>query len=366
MIRHIRIAALLSMALLLAALASSCKKQRNATDSSQQYFISDSFFKQLGFDTTRIHTVESELNLIGSVAFDDDKVVKIFSFSGGIIQSLRVELGDYVRKGQTLAVIRSTEMADYQNQQVSALSDMELARKNALQAKDMYANQLISEKDYIAAQKELQKAESELRRINEILSIYGDETASGYTIKSPISGYIVQRNAAEDMEFRADSPDPLFTISNLNRIWVIGNVYESDIPKIKLGYEADVRTISYPDRIFKGKIDKIYNVIDPDTKALKIRVDLDNPELMLKPDMFANICVRYDEHIKLICIPSEAIVFDNSKNYVMVFHNKRDIETREVQIYRVTGSNTYILSGLQEGEVIITSNSLVIYNALHD
>jgi cobalt-zinc-cadmium efflux system membrane fusion protein len=361
--KALKISALLFLTALLIFTAS-CKTKQPA-DTEQKFAISDTFFKYLEFDTASVKQVEGELSLTGKVTFDENQVARIFAFTGGIIQTLKVQLGDYVQKGQVLAVIRSIEGADYSNQLVSAESNLETAKKNVDAVQNYFANGLASEKELASAQNDLKKAQSELDRINSILGTLGEDANQFIYIKSPTSGYIVEKNATENMVFRNDNPNSLFTIANLDKVFVIANVFESDIAKIKTGYEAEIITLSYPDKTFNGKIDKVYNVIDPDTKVLKVRIVLSNPELFLKPEMFANVVVRYNEDKKMVRIPSEAITFDKNKNFVMVFHSKSNVETREVHIYKVTGESTYILDGLKPGEVIISKNNLIIYNALN-
>ena len=342
-----------------------CKPQKQA-DPDPKFAISDTFFKYLGFDTARIEQVEGELSLTGKVTYDENQVARIYPLTGGIVTSLKVQLGDYVVKGQTLAILKSLEGADYSNQLVTAQSNLEVAKKNVESTKKFYDDGLASEKELIGAQNDYKKAESDLNRIKGIMGMVGEDSNQTISIKAPASGYIVDKNATENMEFRSDNPNSLFTIANLNRVYVIANVFESDISKIKEGFAANIITLSYPDKIFTGKIDKVYNVIDPDTKVLKVRIILPNSELILKPEMFANVVVRFNEDKHLIRIPSQAITYDKNKNYVMVYHSKTDIETREVNIYRVTGASTYILNGLKLGEVIISKNNLIVYNALND
>jgi cobalt-zinc-cadmium efflux system membrane fusion protein len=135
---------------------------------------------------------------------------------------------------------------------------------------------------------------------------------------------------------------------------------------VAVGYQAAIKTISYPDKVFTGKIDRVFNAIDPSTKAMKALVRISNANLELKPEMNATITVSYSEHKKLISVPSTAIIFDKSKNWVMVFKDRKTIETRQVEVYRQLGETSYLLSGLAEGETVITKNGLLIYDALND
>jgi cobalt-zinc-cadmium efflux system membrane fusion protein len=146
----------------------------------------------------------------------------------------------------------------------------------------------------------------------------------------------------------------------------LANVYESDISLIEPHMQAEVHTLSYPDSTFTGHIDKIYNILDPETRTMKVRIKLNNTGYLLKPEMNATINLAYNEGKDLIAIPSSAVIFDKSKNYVMVFHDKYNVETRPVEIYKQTGRVTYISNGLKEGEKVISKNQLLIYDALND
>ncbi|WP_460972210.1 efflux RND transporter periplasmic adaptor subunit, partial [Spirosoma migulaei] len=158
--------------------------------------------------------------------------------------------------------------------------------------------------------------------------------------------------------------DFLFTISNLDHVWVLANVYESDLANVKEGDQATITTLSYPDKIFHGRIDKIFNVLDPDSKTLKVRVTLDNADYRLKPEMFANVSVTYAGHDKRIAIPAKAVVFDKNRNFVVMVNNKNQPLVREVDIYKSIGPKTYLSGGLTPGDRVVTNNQLLIYNAL--
>jgi len=127
-----------------------------------------------------------------------------------------------------------------------------------------------------------------------------------------------------------------------------------------------VTTLSYPEKIFTGKLDKIFNIIDPETKAMKAIIKLNNPGFILKPEMSATIKLSYNESKQMIAIPSNAIIFDKSKNYVMVFKDRSNIETRQIELFRQVGGLTYISNGLKNGEKIMTNNQLLVYDALND
>jgi cobalt-zinc-cadmium efflux system membrane fusion protein len=144
----------------------------------------------------------------------------------------------------------------------------------------------------------------------------------------------------------------------------MANVFEADISKIHQNYNVEITTLSYPDDIIKGKIDKIYDVLDPVSKVMKVRIKIDNVNYQLKPGMFANVMLHYAENINKLTIPSKAVIFDNSKDYVIVYKSKCNMDTREVKIYKSVNEKTYINSGLEAGEEIIVNNNLLIYDQL--
>lgn len=319
-------------------------------------------------DTARLETVNNELNLTGKVTFNQDKVVKVFPLVGGHIEEVKADLGDYVKAGQVLSVIRSGDMADLEQQAVTAKSQLAVALKNMQVTEDMSQAGLSSQRDLVAAREQLQAAKGEVNRVAQRRQILGG-TGSVYIVKAPVSGFVVEKNAAQGMELRSDDPENLFTISNLDQVWIMANVYESDLANVRVGYEADITTLSYPDKVYKGKIDKIFNVLDPESKTMKVRVTLDNrymgpSDYALKPEMFTNVNVLYAGQDKRVAIPAKAIVFDKSRNFVVVVTPKGEPVVREVNVFKTIGDRAYLANGLQPNDRIVTQNQLLIYNAL--
>ncbi len=343
----------------------SCNQEENKPVETK-FSLTETLSKEKELAEVTIQTVESEITLTGKISFDEDKVARVFPLAGGFVRDLNVELGDYVKKGETMSIIRSPEIAGFTREGVAAESQVRMAEKNAQVASELYKSGNISEVELINSQKELENAKGELARIQAVLDMYGAGTGSTYPIKSPVSGVIVSKNIALNMELRTEDISPVFIVGNLDEVWVMANIYESDITKIKEGYDAEVTTISYPDKVFHGKIDKIFNLIDVESKVVKARVTLKNNNFELKPEMFANVKVKYQEPVKKLTIPSEALIFDKSRYFVMVFKADDDIETREVTVYKDTGKLIYIDNGLKEGEKVMTKFQLLVYDALND
>jgi cobalt-zinc-cadmium efflux system membrane fusion protein len=345
----------------------SCGNAHSNEKKELKYCVTDSLFKTITIDTVKNESVLGELSLSGRVSFDEIKVVKVYPLASGHVQEVRVALGDYVNAGQLLALVKSPDVAGLLNDAVDAKNNLAISKKNLQVTEDLYKSGLASEKDYLTAQNDFGKAQAAFTKSNEILKIYSspEGNLSTYYIKAPISGFIVERKVNEGMEIRSDAGDNIFTISDLKDVWVLANVYETDIAKIKLGYDADVSALSYNDKVFKGKIDKVFNVLNPETKVMNIRVVLNNPEYLLKPGMFARTTIHYSEDKRMLSIPSASVIFDNNKNWVVRYHDKCNFELLPITIYKQLNDRTYIKeSFIQQNDRIVTKHGLFIYNAL--
>jgi membrane fusion protein, heavy metal efflux system len=349
--------------LAITSLACSKKKEQSVPEA---FHLTETLSKQKELAVAKKEIVKTELLLNGKITMDEDKVARVFPLAGGFVRELFVELGDYVKKGQVLAVIRSPEIAGFTREGVEAEAQLRVAEKNIAVAEQLYKTGNISEVELIHARKELESARGEVERTRAVLDMYSAGKESIYPIKSPVSGVIVQKNIALNMELRTEDISPVFVVGNLDEVWIMANVYESDIPTLKEGYEAEIVTTAYPDKVYKGKIDKIFNIIDAETKVLRARVTLANPNYELKPEMFAQVKVLYKEAFEKVTVPSTAIIFDKSRYFVMVYKSDDQLETREVKIFKEQSGITYIESGLQEGEQVMTKYQLLVYDALND
>ncbi|WP_245744910.1 efflux RND transporter periplasmic adaptor subunit [Hymenobacter actinosclerus] len=356
----------MALALMLAGCSKSDDQTPPGPKAEAGFVLSDQLLRELKIDTVRLEAVRDELTLTGQIASNGDKTVKVYPLVGGVVEQLSVELGDHVRKGQVLAVIRSGEIADLQNQSSTAGTDLDIARKNLSVLDDQYKSGLASERDVSLARQELRKAQSNVGKSRKQLSVYGVSADGTYELRAPISGFITEKNVTDHMQFNADNVGSLFTVSNLDDVWILANVFESDISRVKEGYAADVTTLSYPDRHFSGRIDKVFNVLDPDSKVMKVRVRLPNPSYLLKPEMYAQVTVSTTGTAQMLAIPAKCVVFDKDRNFVMVFKDRHHIETREVKIAKTVGSTAYVAEGLKAGEQIIAQNQLLVYDELND
>jgi len=345
----------------------SCKSKPPDPENTGPFCLTDTLQKNVVIDTVKMKIVKRAIALSGKIEANEDKWVKVFPVVSGVVEEMKVQLGDHVTQGQTLAIVKSGELADYQSQLAYAQSAVKVATKNLESAQELHKAGLNTERELVSAQSDLDKAKSDVKKMEQTNSLYGMNANAVQVITAPVSGYIIEKNVTDKMQYKADASQPFFVIANLDEVWVMANVFETDIDKIKLGYEAEVNVIAYKDKTFTGKVDRIFSILDPQSRVMKVRIRVANKNNILKPEMFAQITVNYNDNTnELPAIPSKSVIFDKNRNYVIVYTDKCHIESREIEIYEVSGNTTYIKSGLKAGEKIISKYQLLVYDALND
>jgi cobalt-zinc-cadmium efflux system membrane fusion protein len=350
---------------ILGLVVESCGRKADSSEEKDAKFeVTDSLLKSLLIDTVQQADALSQIVLSGKITPDDEKMVKIYPMVSGITQDVHVQLGDIVSKGQLLAIMRSAEVAGFSKDAIASEADLKNARRAAQVAEDLYKSGLESQKDLESAQADYQKALAENKRATAVMGINKSNANLGYELRAPIGGFVVEKNITDNMQIRDDNSQNLFTIADLSTVWAMVNIYESDIANIKPGDGVKVTTISYPDKEFDGKIDKIYDMLDPDNKVMRARVIIKNPGNILKPEMFAKIEVKAHSGLSLPVINTRALVFDNDRNYVLVVDGKAHVRIQPVVIAKKFEDKAYISSGLKAGERIIASRQVFMYESL--
>lgn len=345
----------------------SCNNSDGTVKAKKEPVISDSMMHIITIDTVKLMPVGNQLKLTGEIGYDENSVVKVFPNSSGQVIKVSVSFGDYVLKGQTLAVIKSADVAGNYSDFANAEADVKIAKRQYENAKSLYESGISSQREYEEAKQNYDKAVAVANKVKSIITINGGgHTSAGgsYKIVAPANGYIVEKKIAEGAFIRNDMADNLFTISDLKNVWVWANVYETDIAKVKQGYHAQVTTLAYPDQVFYGQVDKVNTLMDPTNKSLRVRITLRNDHLLLKPQMFANIIILNEEAKTALAIPSGAVITDNGKNFVVVYNNNYDVKVKPIHVLKVEGNITYLLDGLQPGEKLISQNQLLVYDEI--
>lgn len=320
--------------------------------------------KQITMDTVKIKEETTDLILSGKVSFNMDYLSPVYSFVSGNVIKVGVSQGDYVTKGQVLAVLKSGDISDYEGQYAVAKAQVKTTKRNLDIANELYKTKVYSQKDVMSAQNDYDAALATQQKVETYLKTYkvsNNDTNATYSISSPIDGYIVSKSVTEGMNIRGDNTNPLFTVSFLKTVWVEANVYENDIPQIVVGDSVDVTTVAYPDKNIKGCISKISNMLDSSANTMQARIVLDNKDELLKSGMFATVNVHIDKHKKALTVPKEAMVFYDNDYYVMVSKGNNKFEKRLVTVEGTNSTMAYIINGLKANEIVVSKNSLYVY-----
>ena len=320
--------------LLILGMGSGCSSEVKHPGENQDLCLTDSLLKIVSVDTVHLHDVADELTLNGRVTFNQEQVAHVYPMFGGTVTELRAEVGDYVRKGDILAILRSGEVADYERQMKEA-------------------EQLIN-------------AEAEEDRIKETFSINNFSGRSFYEVKSPVSGFIVEKSVSRNMQLRPDQGEEIFTVSGLEHVWVMADVYDSDISKVAEGASVHITTLAYPGKVFSGNIDKVYHMLNTESKTMNVRVKLCNEDYLLKPGMFTTVNVECKSSGKQMPrIDAHALIFEGGKNYVVTVTPDNRLKVKEVDVYKRQNQECYVRSGLSEGDRVLNQNVLLVYNNLN-
>lgn len=359
-----RISSLIYLCVILLSACTSTSETSKTTP--QELYLTDSLKSIVSIDTVRLQEVVDELTLNGRVTFNQEKVARVFPIFGGTVIDVFAETGNYVRKGDVLATLRSGEVADFEKQRKEAEQQLIIARRNLQSVQDMFTSGMSSERDLLQARQEVSNAEAEDRRINEIFSIYHLTGKSLYQIKAPVSGFVVEKKINREMQIRSDQNEEIFVLSGLEDVWVMADVYESDISKVRENTPVRITTLAYPEKEFTGKIDKVYNMLNDESKTMNIRIRLSNNDYLLKPGMFTNVFVQNRISGKnLPRIDSHALLFENGKNYVIKVESDNKLTIKEVEVCKQLSRYCYLASGLSDGDKIVDKNALLVYNALN-
>jgi len=320
-------------------------------------------------DTVELRNLEEELQFTGQVSFDEKKVDKVFPIVSGTVLEVKADLGAYVKKGQVLATLQSSDVSDFLKDQNTAKANYDIAKRNAENVEQLYKTKFSSENDLVNARKQLEIAGSELERSNQVLKLYGgagNGKQPTFTVKAPENGFVVEKNVNADMQIRSDNSAPLFTVSDLTDVWVLINIYESDIQSVKQGAIVNITTLAYPDKVFTGTISNISQVIDNDSKVLQARVVLPNPGGLLKPDMFCNVKLHIEKPEKLLAVSPVSVIFSQDSYFVIKEVKAGEYKSIPVEILKNTSKYMYVKGNLQHGDKVVTEGALMLFSELTD
>lgn len=310
--------------------------------------------------TVSVQTVQNEVAVPAKVQADPDRVVHVYPPVSGRLVSLKIRPGDAVRQGQVIAILQSSDAAgarsDYQKAKIEAARSSQAEKRAAL----LLQHEVVSQKDYEDAKAQAETAQTDLARAEQRLRMLGLSSTSNsdeVAVKAPRSGIVLEIGAATgELSKSLDNASSIATIADLSLVWVVGDLYEKDLSPARRGSPAKITLAALPDKSWSGTISNISDVLDPNTRTLKARVVLPNPQHMLKPEMFATMHLVGHKQ-ELMTVPTTAVLHEGSDTFVMVKKSDGTYEKRNVTIANTTSDKTEIASGLRPGEMIVISGA---------
>ena len=245
--------------------------------------LKSTFTASITTDQVRKERIKKNVSFSGSVVCNPEKSISyIPNYSGSIVRS-HIKVGEKVKKGQKLLEVRSSELNSMQSDLISIKEEIIILKRELESAERLFADNFLSERDLLEARSKIHVAENRYEKSLSDISIYGCFNESGLIeILAPTDGYIISKNGSAGSTFTSEN-EPLFIVSDLNDVWVLVNVYASDLQFVEVGMKADITTISYRNEKFYGIVDNISQVFDSEDRTLKARIVLENQNMMLKP-----------------------------------------------------------------------------------
>lgn len=307
-----------------------------------------------------IHPLPTTVTANGVISPEVNRTIHVTSLGSGRVVDLKVKLGDTVEKGQTLLVISSPDLAGAFSDYEKAKADEQLSRRALERAQMLYDRGAIATKDLEVAQDTEDKAKVDLETADHRVRILGadpNHPSALIELKAPVSGTIVEQNVAGAEGIKSlDNTPNLFTIANLSEVWVVCDVFENDLGEVHEDDSADIRLNAFPDRGYKGKITDISRVLDPNTRAAKVRIVLPNPEGTLRSGMFALATFHSRKLTNRVVVPATAIMRLHDKDWV--FQKIGANRYRKVAIEAdglAPDGMQQIRSGVKPGDEVVTN-----------
>lgn len=336
-----------------------------------------------------IMTVPEVLALNGQIEPDETLTTPVISLMPGRVERAPAQLGEVVKKGSLLAEVRSDEVAQVEAELlkdiVSIDADIDEMKVDLSLAKSVYERKAGLLQEGIAARAEAEAAKRDLDHVkarldalktkreasitsaSERLRLFGvkpQEIAhllksrridNTFDILSPRAGIVANRDA--DIGQLIDNSHPIFVISDLSKVWLMADVYEKDIERIRVGNHAKVAIDSFPDKVFTGVVDYMATDVTPETRTLKVRVRVNNPELLLRPKMFARVTVETGQKT-IVAVPSEAVQKTGETYVAYVRTGNNRFRERKVNVGNTYGEYIEVVDGLNQGETVVSHGSL--------
>jgi membrane fusion protein, heavy metal efflux system len=318
---------------------------------------------KLTIGTVAQRQVERTLQLPAVVEADPTRTVKVLPPVAGRLIDLKIQLGERVERGQELAVIDSSDLAQAYADEDKARSAVKMTKQaldRALALEKYSAGSVKdrqqAENDHAQAQAELERTQSRLRAIGVVADL--KEEGRKLSLKAPVSGSVIDLQVARGAHLN-DATAAIMTIANLDEIWVTANVPEKDTALVAHGQAVDVVFAAYPGEVFKGRVLFVSDILDPDTRRTKVRIAFQNPDMRLKPNMFASATfVTPKQTVRVV--PATAVVLRNEADQVFLEVAPWTFEARSVDIDFQQRDQVVVAHGLEAGQRVVVKGAVLL------
>jgi membrane fusion protein, heavy metal efflux system len=318
-----------------------------------------------------------EKTAVGSIDFNQDMTVQVFTPYPGRIVTLAAQLGDEVAKGQVLFTIDSPDLVQASSTLISAAGVLDLTSRNLTRAKALYQTRAWSQQQLEQAVSDQQTAEGALRAARDAVRIFGKTDADMdrmiqerrvdpiLVVLCPVPGKISARNAAPGLYVQPANPPAPYSVADVSTMWLLANVAESDVPAFRVGQPLKVKVSAYPDHLFEGHVTTIGLTVDPNTRRVLVRSEIKDPRHELWAGMFATFVIQTGNPISSLAVPFAGVVREGDGTMVVwVTTDRRHFTKRVVKIGLQADGYHQIVEGLQPGELVATEGALFLNNAL--
>jgi cobalt-zinc-cadmium efflux system membrane fusion protein len=346
-------------------------QQRDSVDLSDSQLAS----VKVGPVQEREFPVEKEA--VGSIDFNEDMSVQVFAPYQGRIIALYGEVGNDVKKGQTLFTIDSPDLLQAESTLIAAAGVLDLDTKNLARLRDLYTTKAVSQHDVEQATSDQQTAEGNLQAARDAVRLFGKTDADidrivsqrsadpTLVVPSPIDGRITARSAAPGLFVQPGNAPAPYVVANIDTMWMVANVAEDDSPAFRVGQSVQVGLDAFPNRSFDGKITTIGATVDPTTRRVLVRSEVKDPQHELRSGMFGNFVIRVGEPMRSPGVPLDGVVREGDGTMtVWITADRRHFTRRTVKIGEEHDGYRQILEGVQVGELAATEGALFLSNAL--
>jgi membrane fusion protein, heavy metal efflux system len=339
--------------------------------------LSDSQLSGVKVEAVEDRDFPAEKQAVGSIDFNEDMSVQVFTPYQGRIISLFAEVGDDVKKGQTLYTIDSPDLLQAESTLIAAAGVADLDGKNLARLHDLYTTRAVSQHDVEQAASDEQTAEGNLQAARDAVRIFGKTDADidriiadrsadpTLVVPSPITGRITARNAAPGLFVQPGNPPAPYTVADIDTMWMLANVTEEDSPAFRVGQAVEVKIDAFPRRIFTGKVSTIGASVDPNTRRVLVRSEIDDPLHQLRSGMFANFVISVAAPMHAPAVPLDGVTREgDGTETIWVTADRRHFTRRTVKIGEQNDGYRQILDGVAAGELVATEGALFLSNAL--